>query len=87
MCIVLSDVWGESNFELARMKFSRCTKKGYANKYIYEKLIAEGRLTLAYSTFNGHLRKRLHPTNQKARKNNPPEMKKKFEIPRNTKLI
>ena len=53
---------------MGRVEFRACEdeildmhKKGYANKYIYDKMVKDGKLSLAYSTFNGHLRKILHP--------------------------
>lgn len=53
---------------MGRVEFMACEAeildmhtRGYANKHIYDKLMEEGKLTLAYSTFNCHLRKLLKP--------------------------
>jgi len=62
---------------MGRVEFRACEgeildmhRRGYANKHIYDKLAEEGKLTLGYSTFNGHLRKLLQPgkPNQSQRK-------------------
>ncbi|WP_165352200.1 TraK family protein [Solidesulfovibrio carbinolicus] len=73
---------------MGRVEFRACEdeildmhKKGYANKHIYDKLVKDGKISLAYSTFNGHLRKLLQPKDGnfrnllQSRKTNQPQNK------------
>ncbi|WP_158306974.1 TraK family protein [Solidesulfovibrio fructosivorans] len=50
---------GRVEFRAAEEEILHMHRMGYANKHIYAKLAEEGKLSLAYSTFNGHLRKLL----------------------------
>ncbi|EHJ46002.1 putative TraK protein (plasmid) [Solidesulfovibrio carbinoliphilus subsp. oakridgensis] len=79
---------------MGRVEFRACEaeildmhQKGYANKHIYKKLAEDGKLTLAYSTFNGHLRKLLQPKNPKATRDNQVEVKKTFTVRHDTELV
>ena len=57
---------GRVEFRSCQMEILDMHKKGYANKHIYDKLAAQGKLTLAYSTFNARLRKLLQEKNSKS---------------------
>ena len=54
---------GRVEFRACEVEILDMHRRGYANKYIYDKLVKDGKLTLGYSTFNGHLRKLLQPGN------------------------
>lgn len=83
---------------MGRVEFRACEaeildmhRRGYANKHIYMKLAEEGKITLAYSTFNGHLRKLLDGENQHQPQKAPADVGSKknfrFTVPTGTESI
>ena len=78
---------GRVEFRSCQIEILDMHKKGYTNKHIYDKLAAQGRLTLAYSTFNAHLRKLLQAKKSKSIEIQSVDRKKIFEVPHNTELI
>ena len=78
---------GRVEFISCQIEILNMHKKGYSNKNIYDKLAAQGKLTLAYSTFNAHLRKLLQAKDSKSIEIQSIDRKKIFEVPHNTELI
>jgi len=79
---------GRVEFRAAEEEILHMHRMGYANKHIYAKLAQEGKLTLAYSTFNGHLRKLLQAKNPTQPDKKPPlivgkEASRIFTMPSN----
>lgn len=78
---------GRVEFRYCQIEILDMHKKGYANKHLYAKLAAKGKLSLAYSTFKFHLRKLLQAKNSKSIEIQMVDRKKIFEMPHNTELI